>query len=91
MSLHQKCLDYVTGGHGEEHKDTSWAIDRAHDLQRFVLSLSADERQPKTIRDEFAMAALVNCADHIGNADDMAKEAYAIADAMLAARQANGE
>lgn len=47
-------------------------------------------RQPtKTLRDEFAMAALTGMlsANRLGHADKEAERAYAFADAMLAARE----
>jgi hypothetical protein len=49
----------------------------------------------KTLRDEFAMAALVNCRTQLNGPtatpDDIATVAYGLADAMLEARKTTGE
>lgn len=55
-----------------------------YDQAQFDLTQGSDQR---TLEDDFAMAALVNCSDHIGNPKDMAEAAYEIARAMLTARE----
>lgn len=51
----------------------------AHDFAR--------TRATKTLRDEFAMAALTGLISHFGNGEhDLPADAYLIADAMLGAR-----
>jgi len=43
----------------------------------------------KTLRDEFAIAALPACIAHGGTPERYARQSYEIADAMLEARNAN--
>lgn len=71
-----------------------WHCDRLGDITRYRISqFSSDTGATKTLRDEFAMAALTGLLAglyrHSGthNLSDVPAEALRIADAMLAARK----
>ena len=64
-------------------------VERTARLARTAEGVSASSGAAKTLRDEFAMEAIkcVGFLQPIQSADDVATQAYEIADAMMKARE----
>lgn len=93
LSLEQylQYLRNVVGGAAEdlENGRVDKGTNRIAALYDWVVSWQADLRKvevSKTLRDEFAMAALTGLAELTRSADDIADHACKIADSMMEAR-----